>query len=117
MSEDRIDFSALDPKQDPARYDRMVARVLAGAQLQAPPPEPMLPVYLIGVQSWGGKALALAALAAALVWLPHSMTSRWTPSTASSNGDTVELVSKWAQSGEVPSDVDLDNTLGLAHVN
>ncbi|MFZ5446461.1 MAG: hypothetical protein ACOZQL_41115 [Myxococcota bacterium] len=61
MSDDRIDFSALDPSRQPARWEALVQRTLAAAA----PPEPAW----LSVRHLRVPALALAAVAL-LSWLP-----------------------------------------------
>jgi len=64
MSSDRIDFSPLDPKRDPERFERMVRNVLSGVQ-SAPAPAPLLLDFL----RWGRLGLVAAALIALGAWL------------------------------------------------
>lgn len=65
MSEERIDFSALDPTADAARFDGLVRAVRAAG-------EPELrrlrarPGVMAGVVAWTRPALAAAAVLAAL---------------------------------------------------
>src|SRR5258707_12317243 len=66
MTHDRIDFSPIDPKRDPERFERMVHQVLQGATT-APGPAPRLLEFL----RWGRLGLAAAALIALAGWLPR----------------------------------------------
>ena len=101
MSSDRLDFSPLDPKRDPERFERMVRKVTSGVQ-SASAPAPVL----LDFWRWGRLGLVAAAPLALGAWLPN-LTIGQLPAT-----DTVALVSSWAQSGEVPANVDLIQTLG-----
>src|ERR1700737_1855085 len=108
MDDERIDFSALDPQRNPIRFERMVQTVVAGAQ--SPTPVPL--VHQLARS--GSAALAVAALLAVIAWLPNliSGTSKFTTSPMITRSEAVELVSAWAQTGNVPSDADLVQTLG-----
>lgn len=61
MSDDRIDFGPLDPKQDALRFERMVRGVMARTKR---------PGFSDTVTRYGVRALALAAGLALLAWLP-----------------------------------------------
>ena len=102
MSSDWIDFSPLDPKRDPDRFERMVRNVVSGVQ-RASTPAPLL----LDFWRWGRLGLLAAALMALAAWLP-SLTAQQHPA-----ADAVALVSSWAQNGEVPANVDLIQTLGV----
>lgn len=109
MTDDRIDFSILDPKRDPERFEQMVQHVLQGARA-ATGPAPSLVEFL----RWGRLGLAAAALVAVAVWLPRLTVGQMQNSQGGRNqGDNVvALVSTWARSGEVPTNVDVIQTLG-----
>ncbi len=109
MDNDRIDFSALDPKRDRARFERMVQAVVAGAKS---PTEP--PLLVLELVRWGRAAMAAATLLAFAAWMPSlvrggSVTGE---NPAASGSDPVELVSLWAETGKVPADIDLIQALG-----
>ena len=106
MTDERLDFSSLDPARDPARFERMVQRVLAG--VAAPPPAHPLAWELV---RWGRASLAAAALAAAVAWVP-SLLGRHASEPAA-GGDAVTLVSAWAEAGSVPEGVDVVQALGV----
>lgn len=108
MTNDRIDFSALDPKRDPERFERMVQQVLQGARAGVSPAQ-----WLLEFLRWGRLGLAAAALVALAVWLP-TLTAEMQISQSGSNrvDNVVALVSTWARSGEVPANVDVIQTLG-----
>ncbi|MEW6433947.1 MAG: hypothetical protein AB1730_20800 [Myxococcota bacterium] len=61
MSDDRIDFGPLDPKQDELRYERLVRGVMARARR---------PGLGDTVSRFGVRALAVAAGLALLAWVP-----------------------------------------------
>lgn len=61
MSDDRIDFGPLDPKQDELRFERMVRGVMVRTKR---------PGLEDTVTKYGVRALALAAGLALLAWLP-----------------------------------------------
>ncbi len=109
MTHDRIDFSPLDPKRDPERFERMVNQVLQGATTATGPAQ-LLPEFL----RWGRLGLAAAALIALAVWLPRLTADKMQVSESGSNrgNNVVALVSTWARSGEVPTNVDVIQTLG-----
>src|SRR5262249_35004144 len=98
MDEDPIDFSALDPKRDSARFERMVQTVVMGAR----PPAAGLPPLLFGLIAWGRSAVAVAALLALAAWLPslgrRSLGDANSPLMAGT--DPVELVASGAGSDE-----------------
>ena len=108
MDDDRIDFSALDPKRDAIRFTRMVEMTLAGIRsstLGAPKLVHQLVV-------WGRTAVAAAALLALAAWLPALLEDGRSPSASALRGsDPVELISQWARTG-VPSEADPLDALG-----
>ena len=110
MDEDPIDFSALDPKRDSARFERMVQTVVMGAR----PPAAGLPPLLFGLIAWGRSAVAVAALLALSAWLPslgrRSLGDANSP--LMSGTDPVELVSSWAMTDDVPPEIDLVQAMG-----
>jgi hypothetical protein len=105
MDDDRIDFSALDLKRNRLRYERMVRAVVAGARTPAQPP------FQRELVAWGRAALAIAALLAFIAWVPN-LVRRDSNVTTTTQSDPVQLVATWAETGRVPSDVDLVQTLG-----
>jgi hypothetical protein len=110
MDDDRIDFSALDPKRDTARFKRMVDSIVAGAR--SPVSAALFLVHEL--VSWGRPAVAIAALLALTAWLPTLVRngSNWGQSPFSAMNDPVDLVSSWARTGRVPSEVDPIEALG-----
>jgi hypothetical protein len=111
MDESRLDLSALDPKRDPARFERLVRAVVDGARQPAPPAHWLV----LDLVHLGGVAFLAAAVLAAISWLP-SMSRRGAETGGmASAADPVALVSSWAYVGRVPSDVDPVQVLGVYH--
>jgi len=110
MDDDRIDFSALDPKRDPARFKRMVDTIVAGART----PVSAVVFFVHELVSWGRPAVAISALLALTAWLPTLVRngSNLSQGSLSAVNDPVELVSSWARTGRVPSEVDPLEELG-----
>jgi len=104
MDDDRLDLSSLDPKRNPARFERMVKAVVAGVRPRDPPVHPLL-LSLLGL---GRTAVALAALLAAVAWVPALW--RWREADRTRR-DQVALVASWAEAGRIPKDADLFRTL------
>ena len=98
MTDDPFDFSSLDPYRDPARFERGVQAVMAG--LATDPMEQLLPTLV----RWGRVAVLVTAALALCIWLPSL--SRSLTGTQGSSHDPVQLLSTWAERGEVPLDVD-----------
>src|SRR5712692_134036 len=110
MDDDRIDFSTLDPKRDAARFQRMVDSILAGARSPV-----SAALFLVHELVSGGRtAVAIAALLALTAWLPTLIRndSNWGQSPFGAVSDPVDLVSSWARTGKVPSEVDPIEALG-----
>jgi hypothetical protein len=110
MDDDRIDFSALDPKRDAARFRRMVDTIVAGAR--SPVSAALFLVHELVF--WGRAAVAISALLALTAWLPTLVRngSNWGQGSVSSVNDPVELVSSWARFGKVPTEIDPIEELG-----
>ncbi len=109
MDDDRIDFSALDPKRDPIRFKRMVEMTLAGIRSSASG----APGLVHQLDVWGRTAVAAAALLALVAWLPALFEDGRSPSASTHRGsDPVELISQWAKTGGVPSEADPLDALG-----
>ena len=110
MDEDPIDFSALDPRRNSARFERMVQTVVVGARS----PAAGLPPLLFELIAWGRSAVAVAALLALAAWLPNlgrsGLSDANSPLTAGT--DPVELVSSWAMTDDVPAEIDLVQAMG-----
>ncbi len=109
MDDDRIDFSALDPKRDAIRFRRMVEMTLAGIRSSAL----AAPGLVHQLAVWGRTAIAAAALLALAAWLPALFEDGRSPAAGVHRGsDPVELVSQWAKTGRVPSEADPLDALG-----
>ncbi|HTT71252.1 MAG TPA: hypothetical protein VMG32_08500 [Anaeromyxobacteraceae bacterium] len=104
MDDDRLDLSALDPKRDPDRFERMVKAVVAGVR----PREARVHPLLLSLLGFGRMAVACAALLAAVAWVPALV--RWREA-GRTRRDRVALVSSWAEAGQIPKDADLFRTL------
>jgi hypothetical protein len=102
--DDRLDFSALDPKRDPARFERMVAAVVEGVGTSQGAVHPLW----LALFGWGRVAVATAAAVALCAWIPTLAGGR---AAEPASSDRVALVSSWANSGRIPSDADLYRVL------
>jgi hypothetical protein len=95
MDEKRIDFSALDPKRDPAHFECMVNAVVAGVRPPATGADSLLQALL----GWGRVAVACSVLLAVGIWVPTLV--RWRQA-ASAPSDAIALVCRWAEEGAIP---------------
>ena len=107
MDDDRIDFSALDPKRDAIRFKRMVETTLAGIRSSALG----VPRLVHQLVVWGRTAVAAAAALALAAWVLALFEDGRTASTLRGS-DPVELISQWAKTGGVPSEADPLDALG-----
>jgi hypothetical protein len=112
MSDDRIDFSAIDPSRDGKRWERMVASLADRAARAARTPR-SVPAQ---AAAWMGPSLALAAGVALLVWLtaPSAPPSP-RPASSVSREDPAFALQRWAlgESGRsVWEELDM---LGVGH--
>ncbi len=114
MDDDRIDFSVLDPKRDPSRFKRRVGLILSGARLAVPAPLGMVGQLVV----WGRAAVAASALLAVAAWLPTLVKGGLgsAPSGLVAMNDPVDLVSQWARTGKVPTEIDPEEALGELYV-
>jgi len=109
MDDDRIDFSALDPKRDAIRFKRMVETTLAGIRSSALG----VPRVVHQLVVWGRTAVAAAAALALAAWVLALFEDGRSPSASTLRGsDPVELISQWAKTGGVPSEADPLDALG-----
>jgi len=109
MDDDRIDFSALDPKRDAIRFKRMVETTLAGIRSSALG----VPRLVHQLVVWGRTAVAAAAALALAAWVLALFEDGRNPSASTlRGGDPVELISQWAKTGGVPSEADPLDALG-----
>ena len=110
MEPDRLDLSALDPSRDPERWERLVrsvaSRGLARARLGG------------GVRAqlvaWWRPALALAAAAVALAWLPSLLPA---PRAATSVADPVLSTTSWLLRERSPETAAALASIGVDHVS
>jgi hypothetical protein len=109
MDNDRIDFSPLDPKRDATRFKRMVDRTVAGVRSAVLSPSGLVHQLVV----WGRAAVATSALLAVAAWLPALFEGGLSSApSALRRGDPIELVSQWAKTGKVPSEIDPVDALG-----
>ncbi len=106
MDDRRIDLSPLDPGRDPERFERMVRAVLDRADAPAPHP------WASALVARGRVAVALAAVLAALAWIP-ALSARRNAAPAANGSDTVATVAAWADAGTIPEGVDVFRVLGV----
>ena len=113
MSDDRIDFSTLDPLADKARFERSVRAVMAGVRLE-PAPHPLL----VEIFSFGRRAVLAAGVAATAVWLLVFMAARPTTGSGAAglSRDPVAQISEWAEAGRIPDGVDVLQIVGVHNV-
>jgi len=100
--DEKIDFGPLDPSRDRARWAGLVdeiARRAAAARR---------PTILRQVVVWARPTLALAAALALVAWGAALLGGRGSSETASA----AELLSRWAQSDEVPAASQILEVLG-----
>lgn len=95
MDPDRIDFSSLDPSRDALRYERTVRALAAKAAARRMRLDDAL-------LRWARPALAVAAVLAALAWLP----ALWsTDSQPAAQPDQVAAFTDYAvRGGAAPAD-------------
>lgn len=110
----RIDFSSLDPSQQPARWEAMIAATLTRAR-------PLATVHPLfsSLASRGRVALALAATLALVAWLPSLFAGGESGSgtIAAQKTDAATQLALWASRGGIPADTNVFDTFGAAHVS
>ncbi|MBI5507698.1 MAG: hypothetical protein HY903_02980 [Deltaproteobacteria bacterium] len=108
MDDEKIDLSPLDLAQDPARFERLVARITgdAVARRQRPP----LFAALVALMR---PALAMAALSVAVIWGGAWFVPARRPSSAAA--DPTQTLLAWAASGRVPEPGEILSTFGGSH--
>jgi hypothetical protein len=99
MSDEKLDLSALDPSRDPERWERLIARVSAHATAPRAPS----PSIAFDLVRWGRPLMAAAALLAVATWVPAWLRERSAPVQPL----TPTGLAEWAQSGAIPSNVDV----------
>jgi hypothetical protein len=104
MTDPKLDLTALDPSRDQVRWDRLVRSVAArGAEAAARRRPGWLALQL---SAWVRPALACAAGAALLAWVPTWLRPAPAESTASAPArtealaDRAALLAAWAASDE-----------------
>lgn len=110
MDRDRIDFSALDPSRDAERWDRLVRATAARAM------EARRPAHVLAglVASWR-PALALAAAAAVLAWVPAILSTRGSSAEKATPPDPVLSTASWALRARSEAAADLVEAIGADH--
>jgi hypothetical protein len=106
MDDQRLDLSALDPGQDPERFERMVQAVLARAG------RPVGESVASALVARGRIVVAVAAAAAVLVWVPLLATGSRGGSAVRAT-DPVAVVTAWAEQGAIPEGADVFRVLGV----
>lgn len=112
MSQDKIDFSSLDPARDPARFDQMIQSVASRA-LEAHS-RPLTISEQMG--RWIRPALAMAAALAIVIWGAALLSNGAQSSTTQQKTDPAYVLSEWASSQERPSTSRIVQVLGGSHV-
>ncbi len=109
---DRIDFSPLDPSQQPARWETLIQATLARTR-------PMATVHPLfsSLAARGRIALALAASLALVAWLPSLFAARDSGQVAAQKTDAATQLAVWASRGGIPAGVNVFDTFGAAHVS
>ncbi len=109
MTDQKMDFTALDPSQDAERWERLVESVASRAV--AARRRRVSLAYQLTV--WMRPALAIAAAAAVLSWV-GALTSARTGSTVARQTDEhpAFVLSRWAMADERPSTKKILQVLG-----
>ena len=106
MSDGKIDFSVIDPRRDPDRWNRQVeatvARALARRQGGA---------FTFALLGWARPALLVAASVALVAWCGASVRQSETAERRGSE-DAAWVLTRWAVTGEEPSVASMLEVLG-----
>jgi len=102
MQPDRIDFSSLDPSRDGLRWEGRVRAIAARAFAGHRNP------VLWQLTAWARPAMAMAALAALVCWLP-ALAEKETPRAAT---DGARALSEWAANPPPSSTNEVLSSLG-----
>lgn len=97
---DRIDFSPLTPSEK--RLDQLTARITAKAFATKPKVHPVL----ADLRRFGAAVVVVSALLAGVAWVPALWPSR-APVKQQQTSLSAHALAEWAQSGEVPAEIDL----------
>jgi hypothetical protein len=117
--DDKIDFSPLDPAQDALRFERMVRATAARAREAAARHAEATVVSQLA--AWARPALALAAAATLLLWLPTvfgtkpGTTNPQAPAATKTAADPAASLVRWAQGTETPPVGEVLSALGDHH--
>ena len=113
MTNQKIDFSALDPSRDAKRWESLIESVASRA-VAARRRQVSLPYQLM---AWMRPALAIAAAAAVVTWV-GALTSSGTDSAAAleSEEHPAFVLSRWAMADERPSTKKIYQVLGGQNV-
>ena len=114
MADEKIDFSALDPAQDPQRWEQLVESVAQRALAARERPNPLL----LQLSAWFRPALALATGLAIAVWCAALVQSdRSTAAAVATVEDPVHALTNWAADDAIPSSVNPVAVLGGSHAD
>lgn len=107
MDDDRIDFTALDPWQEPQRVQALSKSIVEAHRAATEP----MPLYALLV-SLAPRAVLTAALASALIWLLPSLLGQREPAASPSRTATL---AHWIERGQVPNGVELLKIAEVSH--
>jgi len=108
MTDEKIDFSALDPAQDPSRWERLIESVAQRALAGRARPNRLL----LQLSTWARPALALAAGLAIAIWCAVLATGGRGTTTTETHTDPVVALATWAMNDAIPTTVDPVVVLG-----
>ncbi len=112
MSQDRIDFSPLDPSRDEEHWDRTVQNLVSRALAARARPRTSRELFA----TWVRPALAVAAAVALMIWAGVLLTARTPPRASSHKIDPASVLSRWAVNRERPSPSRIVEVFGAHHV-
>jgi hypothetical protein len=104
--EEPIDFSALDPRRDELRFERLVRETTKRALSRREP------TLVDVVPRMARPLLALAAGLAVLAWVPRLTAHEATGEPTATARTPSEALADWALTGEAPSGQELFASLG-----
>jgi len=107
---EKLDLGPLDPSQDEARWQRMVAETARRARQQR------LRAQTVSAQlvAWGPAAVAAAAALALVIWGAASMGTA-ERSRAADRSEQAALLLRWAANDELPPPEVLLQVMGDSH--
>ena len=107
MSNQKIDFSVIDPKRDPERWNRQVeatvARALARRREVA---------FAFTLLEWARPALLVAAGMALVTWCGATVTQSSQAERRETETESPWILTRWAVTGEEPSVASMLEVLG-----